>query len=308
MGSRGQDWCFQPNSRVYSGDAVTLAEMPRPIRHADAAASRHQRRPSTALIMTVSTVSVATVVCVLVATAWVLGGRNEPTQPTVQELLPPEPRPVPEDSDGQDVESASGLQPAAGTEEEFVVGEVAAVLPGASESAEIREVPLENLDAMKRLGWAVPYLHRRGFEQQYAETSKADGVRTLQLHLSDGENYINVSETRPEDEGGELAALRAKLSRVISLEDGEAEEMQLSTGHDATMYQTDDDEQWTSAVETSSVQYVVTSDLPEDAADEVTAWVLITDRSRVYTEPPSPGPTERIERGFNQMRSVLPSS
>lgn len=249
--------------------------------------------------------SVTLVLCVIVAAAWVLGGRAAQTTLSVQELLPPQPREDAAAESEAQTATASGLQPPAGADEMYTVGDTAAVLPGALDTSVVHEIPVESISALKSLGWAVPYLSRRGYEHQYAETTLLNGVRTIQSRLSDGDHYINVAETRPEEDDVELQPLGEKLHTVVDLDSVIAESLELSTGEDASLYRAEDESLWTVAVDNSGVQYVITSDLPAEAAAEISSWVLVTDRSRVQILPSSPGASDRLERGFDELRSLL---
>lgn len=252
--------------------------------------------------------SVALVLCVLVAAAWVLGGRAAQTAPSVQELLPPQPREDAAAESEAQAATVSGLQPPVGADETDTVGDTAAVLPGALDTSVVSEIPVESISALKSLGWAVPYLSRRGYEHQYAETTLLNGVRTIQSRLSDGDYYINVAETRPEGAGVELQPLGEKLHTVVDVDSVIAESIELSTGEDASLYRAGDDSLWTAAVDNSAVQYVITSDLPAEAAAEISSWVLVTDRSRVQILPSSPGAADRLERGFGELLSLFERS
>lgn len=248
--------------------------------------------------------SIAAVTCLVVALAWFLGGRAAPNATSVQELLPPEPRQNTDSETAEDAAMLSAVQPSGenGGAERFDGG-VAAVLPGAIQGAEIKELPVENLSDLKSLGWAVPYLSRNGYEHEYIETGSLEGIRTIQVHMADGEYFINVAETRVEEDGVELQPLEEKLHNVIDLQHVDAEELELSTGQQAVLYSAEDARVWTTAVETGHAQYVITSSQPVETAPEVTSWVMVTDRSRVQLMPSSPGPADRLERGFDEMRS-----
>lgn len=245
--------------------------------------------------------SLVTVACLIVATAWIVGGRTVPSTPTVQELLPPEPT-QPEGSSDETV-AVSALHPPAGVNEEHLVEGTVAVLPGSSQMTPVNELPLEQLSELKSLGWAVPYLSRSGFRHDYAETSSGDSVRTIQVRLTDGEDFINVAETRPEAEGVELRPLPEKLHSVVDVEAVAPQTMELGSGYEAMLYHSEDAENWSSAVETPNAQYVITSSLAPSAAPEITAWVVMTDRSRVQLSHSAPGPVDRLERGFDEMRT-----
>lgn len=240
----------------------------------------------------------------MVATAWILGGRSVPsTPPSVQELLPPEPRSTGTTASTGDSTTVSALQPPPGAHEDVVEGDYAAILPGAADSAQINEIPVEKISELKSLGWAVPYLTRRGYSHQYVETTSVDGARTIQAHLSDGENFVNVAETRAEKSGVELDPLSEKLYSVVDVERLDAQTLELSTGHEAQLYQKPEEPLWTAAVEDTQAQFVITSDLTAEAAMEITSWVIITDRSRVQLLPSSPRPADRLERGFEELAS-----
>lgn len=251
--------------------------------------------------------SLAMVVAVIVAAAWVVGGRVASTEPTVQELLPPEPRQDPQTQPGEAVTMTSGLQPPVGVGEDYIADESALVLPGARQGSHIREIPVESITALKSMGWAVPYLSRQGFEHEYAETTSLDGVRTIQARLSNGDHYINVAETRPEGPEVELKPLSDKLHEVVNLDRVAAETVELATGHEANLYLAEEGAAWTAAVENSAVQYVITSDMPTESAPDVSSWVLVTDRSRVQMLPSSPGTADRLERGFEELFAIFDS-
>ncbi len=263
--------------------------------------SRAPSRVSLSWVAAVFGASCALVVCIVLAAAWVLGGRTAPTSPTATELLPPEPRQSPNVSADGDLAAVSALQAPVGTDEQYLVGETAAILPGSIKSTEVRELPVERIGDLKPLGWAVPYLDRDGFQHDYVETSSVESVRTIQVRLSDGTSFINVAETRAEAEGVELHPLQEKLHSVVNLDAVTVEALELTTGQEAFLYLEDEAETWTTAVETPSAQYVITSSLPEHRASEITSWVMITDRSRVQLAPNVPGPADRLERGFDEL-------
>lgn len=265
---------------------------PRPRKHA---------RLSLGWIFCVFVASLATVACVIVATAWVVGGRSVPDTPTMQELLPPEP--PQRDSDAQETVAVSSLHPPVGVGEDYLVEGTASILPGSSHTNPVKEVPLDQLEELKSLGWAVPYLSRSEFEHSYAETSSGENVRTVQVHLTDGTDFINVAETRPEAEGVQLSPLVDKLHSVVDLETVTPVPLELGGDYESLFYHAERSDYWTSAVETPNAQYVITSSLTTDAAAEITTWVLLTDRSRVQLSHSAPGPVDRLERGFDEMRA-----
>ncbi|WP_300342792.1 hypothetical protein [Nesterenkonia sp.] len=279
--------------------------MPRHISSTQSTAARRAGHVRLGWVVAAFLSSLVLVSCVMVAAAWILGGRAPAATSSVQELLPPEPEPDSSANSGEEAAMASALSPAVGTHEDYVVGEAAVVLPGARTGAEVREIPVENLSGLKELGWSVPYLNRSGYDHQYLETSSLEGVRTIQAHLSDGEHYINVAETRPEEEERELYPLREKLHNVVDLDAVTEETLELSTGHEGSFFVSDQRAAWTAAVEMPQVQYVITSNLPAESAPEIASWVLITDRSRVQLLPSSPGAGDRLERGFEELFALF---
>lgn len=253
-------------------------------------------------VVAVVVTSLAIVACVIVAAAWVIGGRAAPTTSSVHELLPPEPRQSPAITSGEnEATSVSALQPPVAVEEDYVIGEAAGILPGALESATVKEIPVDRLSDLKSLGWALPFLDRAGFSHDFVETSSANSERTIQARLSDGVDFINVAETRAEVAEAELHPLREKLDSLVDVTRVSAEVIALDTGHEATVFLSDDSDVWTAAIETPHVQYVVTTSLPAESAAEVASWVMVTDRSRVHLSHSAPGPADRLERGFDEM-------
>lgn len=280
----------QAATHTLNGDSTPTPGAPRP---------RGPRRLSFGGVALVFASCLSAVVGGAVLTAWVLGGRAAGPPQDVQSLIPP-PSPAPETaepfepaSEPEDVEEVVSEAP--------VQGEVASVLPGARETVEIAEIPVESLTHLKSMGWAVPYMERSDMDAEYAETGVVDGVRTIRIHLANDEHWINVSETRSEEEGRELAPMEEKLSAVLDLDAVEGEELPLRSGQTGQLFLTED--VWTAGVERPEVQYVVSSDLPEERAAEITSWVLTTDRSRLQVLPNDPGAADRLERGFDELVS-----
>lgn len=178
-----------------------------------------------------------------------------------------------------------------------------ASLPGAVERMPVRSVPLDQLDRLHRLGWNVAELHGLGQAMQAddAVTAQAAGVRTVQVHHTDGEHAVTVAETRPADESTELRPLAEKLDEMLDLDAVDRESLTLPTGEDCTVYRSAVEDRWTAAVDAGSVQYVITSDLDASAVAAVADWVMTTDRSRVQQMPSSPDAGERLERGFRSL-------
>ncbi|MCT1607737.1 hypothetical protein M3B43_10500 [Nesterenkonia massiliensis] len=265
--------------------------------------ARRAGRLSVGWICAVFLTSLATVLCLIVATAWFLGGRAVPV-PTLQSLLPPEPRAADELPTRENADSGTAVNTAAAGQQAPL--EEPVILPGAQGAAPIREISLDNLSQLKRLGWAVPYLEGGyNMRSESLKTGSVDGVRTMQLNMSDGRNYVTVAETRVEEEDLVLAPLSEKLMSRIDLASVTSERILLSTGQEALLFIDRGGAAWTTAVEAGNVQYVISSDLPAAAASEVTSWVMITDRSRVQMLPTSPGTADRLERGFDEIISWL---
>ena len=252
--------------------------------------------------------SLIAVVTVIVAAAWIVGGRVASTDPTVHELLSARaaagsPDPVWGGSQRRPPDCSRSLASVRNTSPTNLQWSC----PAQDRADNIREIPVESITALKSMGWAVPYLSRRGFDHEYAETSSLDGVRTIQARLSNGDHYINVAETRPEGPDVELRPLSDKLHEVVNLDSVVAETVELATGHEANLYLAEEGATWTAAVENSAVQYVITSDMPTEAASDISSWVLVTDRSRVQMLPSSPGTADRLERGFDELFAIFDS-
>ncbi|WP_147108437.1 hypothetical protein [Nesterenkonia populi] len=258
-----------------------------------------RRRLSLGRVALIFTGCLTAVAAAAVFAAWILGGRAAGPPQDVQALIPP-PEPAPETTAAFEfVEAQPGEGEAAS--DAPVKGEVAAVLPGARHSADISEIPVDSLTHLKSMGWAVPYMERTDLSAEYAETGVVEGVRTIRLHLSNGEHWINVSETRSEEEGRDLAPMKEKVAAVVDFDAVEQRELPLSTGQTGRLFLGEDS--WTSGVEQPEVQYVISSDFPEERAAEITSWVLTTDRSRLQVMPYDPGAGDRLERGFDELVS-----
>jgi hypothetical protein len=292
---------FQRKISLVPANMGTICAMSRTTLRA-AGRTRTPSYPHIGWVVAVLMASVAIVVCVIFAAAWIIGGRAAPVTGSVQELLPPEPRQSPPVSSG-DAETASGsaLHPPEAQERDYVLSEAAAVHPGEWESTTVKEIPGERLNDLKSLGWAVPFLDRSGFSHEVVRTSSAGSERTIQVHLTDGTDFISVAETRAEAEDSDLSPLRDKLDGLMDLSKVSAESLELSTGHESTVYTSDESEVWTAAVDTPHVQYLVSASLHPASAEDVTSWVMLTDRSRVHVSDSVPGPADRLERGFDEM-------
>lgn len=171
-------------------------------------------------------------------------------------------------------------------------------------SSGMHQIPLDQLNQLSPLRWNVAHLSGYGLEPRQAETQLADGVRTVEVKLSNGEGVVEVAETRAEEEGVELTPLRDLVARTVDLETAEHREIELSTGDAGELYGTEDSRTRTVAVGTSYAHYVITSDMAEVPAADLAAWVLVTDRSRLQVLPSEEsGGLDRIERGLREMFS-----
>lgn len=237
--------------------------------------------------------------------AWVVGGRALPQINSVQSLLPQGSQSSPQHDEELPEDRAASIPLTSSDLNLIPVDASDATLPGAPESAEIQQIPLDSLNALKSLGWSVPHLSGFGLVTEYAETGVVEGVRTVQVRLTDGEHRLDISETRPEESGVELAALETKLGPVLDATATERETLTLRTGDDCELYISEESQEWTAAMESGRVQYVVTSDLPEETAEQISNWVMATDRSRVQVLPIVPTGSERLERGFEELIAWL---
>lgn len=238
---------------------------------------------------------------VLFAAAWIVGGRTAPQTVASQELLPGEGE-ARLDSSDEAAQAVSSVQPAVGTQENYVLEEGAKILPGARGAMAIHDVPLEDLDRLNPLGWNLPHLTGFGLTREHAETGVIDGVRTVQVQFASGDSWVNVAETRTEAENAELLPLEEKLTGLLDLAEVDREDLVLSTGDESALYLTEDGDRWTVAIDTERVQYVITSNLPESAAGQVAGWLMVTDRARVQTLPPEgPSGVDRLQRGFEEI-------
>ncbi|GAA1156784.1 hypothetical protein GCM10009673_06650 [Nesterenkonia sandarakina] len=238
-------------------------------------------------------------------TAWVVGGRALPQINSVQSLLPQGSQSSQHEAEGLAHDGVVEA-PVTSTDLNLIPVDAADVtLPGAPESTQIQQIPLENLNELKSLGWSVPHLSGFGLATEYAETGVVDGIRTVQVRLTDGEHRLDISETRPEDAELELASLESKLGEVVDTSAAARETLTLRTGDDCELYVSEDSEEWTAAMESARVQYVVTSDLPTETAEQISNWVMATDRSRVQVLPIVPSGSERLERGFEELLDWL---
>ncbi|GAA1801771.1 hypothetical protein GCM10009771_00460 [Nesterenkonia flava] len=226
-----------------------------------------------------------------------------PQTASVQSLLPPEPRSEPVTAAG----SGAGDAVAASSEGELSeLDPHSGILPGSRASVPIHELPVEKLSLLKTWGWSLPHLADRGYEPEKLETGVIEGVRTIQLQLVDDNYTMWVAETRAEEEGRTLDPIEEKVLKVLDPADFSAERLQLSTGDECTLYISESDDSWTAAMETDRAQYVISSDMPTAAASQIMSWVMLTDRSRVQTQPLAPSASERVGRGLEELFGWIP--
>ena len=165
-------------------------------------------------------------------------------------------------------------------------------------------IPVDQLDQLRPLGWNVAQLSGYGLEPQQAETQLVDGVRTVDVELSNGDSVVEVAETRAEEEGAELTPLRDLAARSVDLEEAEHQAIELSTGDEGDLYRVEDSAERTVTVGTSYAHYVITSDMDEVPAADLAAWVLVTDRSRLQVLPTEEaGVLDRIGQGLREIFS-----
>lgn len=168
----------------------------------------------------------------------------------------------------------------------------------------MHQIPVEQLDQLRPLGWNVAQLSGYGLEPQQAETQLVDGVRTVDVELSNGDSVVEVAETRAEEEGAELTPLRDLAARSVDLEEAEHQEIELSTGDEGDLYRVEDSAERTVTVGTSYAHYVITSDMDEVPTADLAAWVLVTDRSRLQVLPTEEaGVLDRIGQGLREIFS-----
>ena len=237
----------------------------------------------------------------LVTAAWVVGGRAVPQTVASEDLLPGEGE-AQLNSSGEGAQAVSSVQPAVGTQDSYVLEDGPKILPGARDTMPIYDVPFEMLDQLTSLGWNLPHLTGFGLTREHAETGATGGVRTVQVQFAGQDSWVNVAETRAEADDAELLPLEGKLRSVLDDAAVDREELTLPTGDECRLYLAEDEGRWTAAVDTDRVQYVITSNLPENVARQVVGWVMMTDRSRVQTLPPeTPSGADRLQRGFEEI-------
>lgn len=249
-------------------------------------------RPRAGWLVVVCLMVTVTAGLVLFAAAWVLGGRASSAPTSVEALVP---------ADGGALAPTTSAP--AGASEPSVQADGAARLPGAEAMTTVHEVRLDRIDELKGLGWTVGHLvdFGFGFDPQNLETGVVDGVRTVELLLADGGEYISVAETRPEVEGAELTALRETLAPLLDEDLVEHRHITLGTGEGCDLFVARSGDRWTAAVESGNAQYVITSNLSESSAERVADWVMASDRARVQMLPTDPSVGERLERGLDEL-------
>lgn len=269
------------------------------------AVAHQATRPRAGWLVALALLVLAMLGVLVFVAAWVVGGRALPQINSVQSLLPQGSQSSTQEGE-RFADDGAASTPLTSTDLNLIPIDASdATLPGAPESTEIQQIPLDSLNALKSLGWSVPHLSGFGLATEYAETGVVDGVRTVQVRLTDGEHRLDISETRPEESGVELAALESKLDDVVDTSAAVRETLALRTGDDCQLYVSEESQEWTAAMESSRVQYVVTSDLPAETAEQISNWVMATDRSRVQVLPIVPSGSERLERGFEELLAWL---
>ncbi|MCH8559902.1 hypothetical protein LTH96_01355 [Nesterenkonia sp. LB17] len=269
------------------------------------AAAHEATRPRAGWLVALTLFVLALLGVLVFVTAWVIGGRALPQINSVQSLLPQGSQSSQQHGEETLGDGAASV-PLTSTDLNLIPVDASdATLPGAPESTQIQQIPLDSLNSLKSLGWSVPHLSGFGLSTEYAETGVVEGIRTVQLRLTDGEHRLDISETRPEETGVELAALESKLDGVVDTSATLRETLTLRTGDACELYVSEEAEEWTAAMESGRVQYVVTSDLPADTAEQISNWVMATDRSRVQVLPIVPTGSERLERGFEELLAWL---
>ncbi|GAA1173129.1 hypothetical protein [Nesterenkonia xinjiangensis] len=254
---------------------------------------RRSARPRAGWLVALCLVITVAAGVVVFAAAWIVGGRTAAQPDSVESLLPTEGR----------ASVPSAVPAPAGASEPQIRADGTAQLPGAVERTTVHEVDVASLDKLKPLGWTVGHLvdFGFGFDPEHVETAVVDGVRTVELQLSEGGEYISIAETRPEGEAVELTTLDEKFTEILDDEKVEHQQVTLSTGEDCDIYVARQDDRWTATVESAGVQYVITSNLPDSAAQQVADWVMAADRARVQMLPGSPSGVDRLERGLDEL-------
>ncbi|WP_218220572.1 hypothetical protein [Nesterenkonia sp. Act20] len=270
-----------------------------------AATAHKATRPRAGWLVVLSLIVLALLGVLVFVAAWVVGGRALPQISSVQSLLPQGSQSSETQQEGDAALTNPGV-PLTSTDLNLIpVDDSDSMLPGSPETTEIQQIPLDSLNALKSLGWSAPHLSGFGLATEYAETGVVAGIRTVQIRLTDGEHHLDVSETRPEEAGVEMAPLESKLASAVDVSDARKENITLRTGDECQLFISEDEKEWTAAMESGRVQYVVSSDLPESAAEQISNWVMATDRSRVQVLPIVPSGSERLERGFEELLDWL---
>lgn len=264
--------------------------------------------------------AVVVIAAVMVSTAaWILGGRTSTHLSSVASLVPAagaesESEPYSSSSEAAHAEEAPGdVVLTRGLLPSGSAGRSSAGSSGTGDhqGGQVHQIPVDDLGQLVPLGWTVGHLgdygFGAGFVPRQAETGSADGVRTVQLRLSQGEDFITVAETRPDATGEGTQASLDELPPLPdrsgpSLEgDVDHHQVQLRTGGTGDLYVSQRHGRWLAALESTDAQYRIASNLPEPAAEQVVDWVIASDRSRVQVLPGSPSGVERLERGLEEL-------
>lgn len=255
---------------------------------------------SLALVCGVFLASVAAVALALLAAAWVLGGRVVAGPDNVDEILPAEPPEAPSTLGPQfiQVDESPSSQADQGAD-------VVSLMPPGRLTEGNVQLPAESLHQLKELGWVLPYLVQQGAEVDFMQTSADSGERTVLAQLSVGGQEVTVAETRAEATDQRLQPLAERTAGFADRDGVTTERLKLSTGEESTLFRHVETDSWSTAVETDGAQYIISAEMPSAAASSVSSWVLNADRSRVQLLPSSPDNGDRLERGIDELRSLV---
>lgn len=171
-------------------------------------------------------------------------------------------------------------------------------------------IPLEEIDRLAELGWNVAQLDHTGlgYSPEFARTDVADGVRTVTVWFTEGENRLVVAESRPEQDSAELPSAGDRLQTGGLLDDqtvpqggDSTDPMVLIGGESAELHHVPGESTWSAVAGHEDVQYLITSDADPAEARRIASWVMLSDRARVTGRPDAPSGVERIEEGLDRL-------
>lgn len=165
----------------------------------------------------------------------------------------------------------------------------------------VYELSDEELAELDPLGWNVPRFAGFGLTVLSAETTTAEGLRTVTVRHTDGTHDLLVSETRPDQDAEEMPSMKPALDEAAQDANVAVETFTLSTGDEASLYEDAQDGSWTVLVEGKEVEYIATSDLGIEAASRIASWMMITDHSKLQGMPDEPDGSDRISQGLEEM-------